>query len=137
MVRLWPRRRTRAVFTYRDPDGRRCYADPAEVRAALSRHLPAWAERVKELRDNSKPVPQGALPQPPEWAAERQARADAAADDLAAAVSAAFDAPPLDPATGEGWTRNERLALLTAYLEYLADLAEKHRPLASPPPATA
>lgn len=139
MVRLWPFRRSRdrAVFAYRDPAGRRRYADPAEVRASLSRHLPAWADRVADLRNNSKPVPRGAITPPPEWAAERQRLADAAADDLTAAVSAAFGADPFDPATGGGWTRNERLALLSDFLDYLGDLLERHRPFVSPPPATA
>ncbi len=140
MPRLWPFRRPspdRAVFRYRDPGGRTAHADPAAVRAALARHLPAWAERVGDLRDFSKPVPPGAVVPPPEWAADRQRSADTAADELAAAVSAAFGVPPLAPATGAGWTRNERLALLADYLAYCGDLVERHRPLVSAPPATA
>ena len=102
--------RDRLVFRYQ-VDDRTVYADPLALRRRL---VQATGGEINQLlREAADPPPGGAYDPSQELACL------AARERLAAAILAAFDLPPFDPATGGGTTEAVALAPLWEFTDWL------------------
>jgi hypothetical protein len=132
-----PHRRTRIrVFRVEMPDGSVRWYDPMEVRMKMDEVLPDWLDKMAVVVMGGKDLPAGTSEK---LAAMREARVDRAAVELSEAVAVAFHMPPLAPDGtdgGFGFAHKERTDMLSAFIDYCAEVAEKCRPFASPPGST-
>lgn len=126
--RLFGRRTPdRHIFRFWDGSGLRA-ADPLEAwRAIEAAAGDDWQTHLRMLTADPPPGMAG------DTAKAYRAKQEAAAVALGAAAVTAFGVEPLSPTGNRGLTRAERVGLVAKFLSYMADLAERHRPLASWP----
>lgn len=118
---------TAAVFRLELPGRAATHFDALLCRRKLAAALPDWWEQVQDLAATQRPLPPGTSAK---LAGDRAERRLALASSLAAAVSAAFGLPPIDPATGFGYTEDERLTCLSLFLDFVTRATEAALPLA-------
>lgn len=122
-----------AVFKYRTANGVVGHWDAVQVRRRLETHGGAdWGRACDAVFQAYKPAPEGFSDE-----AKRQLAAtrDEARRVLAELVAKAFDVRPMDRG-GLGWSEEERLSLMAAFLNWCADILEATRPFATPPAST-
>ncbi len=103
------------------------HLDAMLARRRLVTACPDWWEKVTDLAATARPLPPGVSDT---LTAARSARRLDLASSLASAVSRAFDMPPIDPATGSGYTEDERLTALSLFLDFGTVAQEVALPLA-------
>lgn len=123
----WFRRPERlAVFMVKGRHGLPiAHYDPAEIRRRLQESDPHWLDKIRQVADLRKPLPDGT---DPEIVRKRLEAGDESARELAALVSTVFGLPPL-AGDGAGWTEAERVGVLAEYLAYCQRLRETYLPL--------
>jgi len=125
--RLWPRDRSRLIFSFHDGTRTR-RADPLAAGGALERECPKYAELLELAVDDAPTVPGPAA----DDVARQKGEAIA---ELVRATRAAFGVRPLDEEGG--LTEAETLNLFREFLVFLARLADAAGPFDnSPPPAS-
>lgn len=126
----------RAIFQFHD-GARDRWIDPVEAWSKMEDHCKGdWTDLLRTLRMKLPAAP----PDTDVGTIERDfaTKQSQAAQQLAAAVSEAFEVPALSDADGTptGMTRSERIALAARFESYLAGVAERARPFATSQPST-
>lgn len=131
LYRLWARlfrsRNNRAIFTY-SIGGEIRYSDPIEIDKLLVRHGGEdWGQLIDAVSKLKRPLnPVSEMAMGADAIKERKQRFDQLITKLVELSRAVFDLPALS-VDGSGYSSIEAIAVMTAYVNFIAKLTEESR----------
>jgi hypothetical protein len=124
----------RLIFEY-TVGGERRTGDPLEIDRLLVRcGGEDWGlivDGIAKLKTPLTPIAELAIG--PEVIAERRRKFDSLVDQAVQLARQVFELPKLESASGKGYTSIEALGVLTQYVNFAAELAERSRPKSNSP----